>query len=596
MQDQKSEIPPLTSFYLKFLPLLPVLFMAILLPFLAKTVSNRQQRLALQSPASQKSQEGTLVSLIQDNFQDHKSQIRYFLQTDTQITELTKTPSSEIKPGTKIRLNQDQTVETFEQPAQLTAAAGTKRVAVVKVNFINTNEREPLDSVVGRTMSDVGRFYRENSFAKLSFTVTRSDIYGWYTLDINSSCDLADIVTHTIAASDKDINFKRYNNLIIVFPANNCGFDGTASIGEWTNVNTADGYVNLGMSIVSNKTFTSAIVSHELGHNLTAIHGNKLACENYSLVKNCTSLEYFDPYDVMGARFGHFSAYHKELFGWQPNITTPTTSGDYTIYSIERSPDRLQALKIPADSNNIYVEKREKFGFDSQFDDNTINGVLIHFNPQEMMGGDSHIVSPYYFGYQSSVNLKQGESAIYDYSDGRKLAITTLESGPDYAKVNVDFSPYPAPSRNVTIIDNLDTTGAVETEVRGYPNRLIQSKVAPTTPPSYYGPNYWLLPKPLDPNVNAFVRFNSKSLAKGSYEVSVRWTANPQNASNTKVTITQAGGQPEVVKLVDQKKEGKVWKLLGTFTLDNTSRVTISTEGANGDVSVDAVRFIKKGS
>lgn len=444
-------------------------------------------------------------------------------------------------------------------------------------------------------MQNVGSFYRENSFAKLSFSTTRTDIFGWYTLDTASTCDFGNIVNHTISVTDKDINFKKYTNLVIVLPYSNCGFEGTASIGEWTNIPTADGYVNLGVSTINNKNFTPSLVSHELGHNLTALHANKLVCDNYSLVKNCASLEYFDPYDVMGTKFGHFSAYHKELLGWQPNITSPTTSGDYTIYSIERSPDRLQALKIPVDANNyIYVEKREKFGFDSQFDDNSINGVLVHSNPPQLSGGDSHITSPYFFGYQSSVNLKPGESAIYDYVDGRKLAITTLESGPNSAKVNVDFSPYPAPSRNVTIIDNLDTSGAVETEVRGYPNPLIQSKSIRTDPPSFYGPNYWLLPEPPDPNTNAYVRFNTKSLAKGSYEVDIRWNSTPSNASNAKVVITQAGGNPEVTKLVNQKKEGKIWKPLGVFTLDNTSQVTISTEGADGDVVIDAVRFVKK--
>lgn len=603
MPDQVPN-PPLPILpHFKFLPLLSILVMAILLLFLVKAVSDRQQRLSTSSRASEEFQEGILLADIQDDFNNNKSQTSYYLQTETKISKLTDfvLPGS-IKPGAKIKIKHDRSVELLEQSTSLSpqATSGVKRAAIIKINFANTSENTPLDSRIQRAMVDVGRFYRENSYGKLNFSTSRSDIYGWYTLDINPTCDLVDIVTHAIAASDPDINFRRYSNLVIIYPGISCGFAGTASIGEWLNIYTADGYVNLGLVIINNNLFDANSVSHELGHNLTAFHGNRLNCESYSLVKNCASLEYYDPYDVMGTNLGHFSAYHKELFGWQPNIITPTASGDYTIYALERSPERLQALKIPVDSNNyIYVEKRERFGFDSRFDDNVISGVLIRFNPQIIGEGDSHIANTYYFDSQFdprlSVNLKPGESAIYDFTDGRKLAITTLESGNDYAKVNVDFDPYPVLPKNITIIDNLDTSGSVETQLQGYPKQLIQSKSIPTNPPSFYGPNYWLIPKPANPSANAFVKFNTKSLAKGSYEVSVRWAVSPQNASNAKVTITPTGGQPEVVKLVNQKKEGRVWKLLGVFTLDNTSRVTISTEGADGDVSIDAVRFIKKG-
>ncbi|MBN9120735.1 MAG: FAD-dependent oxidoreductase [Planctomycetes bacterium] len=83
--------------------------------------------------------------------------------------------------------------------------------------------------------------------------------------------------------------------------------------------------------------------------------------------------------------------------------------------------------------------------------------------------------------------------------------------------------------------------------------------------------------------------------AAGKYEVRLAYTANPNRATNAKATVAHAGGKAEVK--VDQRKKPPVdglWVSLGTFEFEKgkTGSVTISTDGADGFVVIDAVQWI----
>ena len=72
-----------------------------------------------------------------------------------------------------------------------------------------------------------------------------------------------------------------------------------------------------------------------------------------------------------------------------------------------------------------------------------------------------------------------------------------------------------------------------------------------------------------------------------SYNVYTRWTSHPNRATNAPYTITHASGSTTV--RVNQQQNGGTWHLLGTYTLDNNSRVTL-TDQADGYVIADAIR------
>jgi RHS repeat-associated protein len=78
-----------------------------------------------------------------------------------------------------------------------------------------------------------------------------------------------------------------------------------------------------------------------------------------------------------------------------------------------------------------------------------------------------------------------------------------------------------------------------------------------------------------------------------SYDVYVSWTAHANRASNAKYTINHSGGSDTVT--VNQLQNGSQWNLLGTFTLDANSTVSLS-DNANGYVIADAISILPAGT
>lgn len=89
------------------------------------------------------------------------------------------------------------------------------------------------------------------------------------------------------------------------------------------------------------------------------------------------------------------------------------------------------------------------------------------------------------------------------------------------------------------------------------------------------------------------MRFRPALPAAGSWQVQLRWTANPNRASNVPVDVEHAGGTTP--HTVDQRSRGGQWVPLGTyaFAAGTGGSVLIRTEGTDGYVVADAVRFVR---
>ncbi|MEQ8791925.1 MAG: FAD-dependent oxidoreductase [Pirellulaceae bacterium] len=92
-------------------------------------------------------------------------------------------------------------------------------------------------------------------------------------------------------------------------------------------------------------------------------------------------------------------------------------------------------------------------------------------------------------------------------------------------------------------------------------------------------------------------RFETSLPKTGKYEVRVSYSANSNRATNVPVTIEHAGGEKRVT--VNQKQSPAVDDLFVSvgefeFSAEKQAVVTISNEGANGHVIVDAVQWIAK--
>jgi hypothetical protein len=108
-----------------------------------------------------------------------------------------------------------------------------------------------------------------------------------------------------------------------------------------------------------------------------------------------------------------------------------------------------------------------------------------------------------------------------------------------------------------------------------------------TSAAGYYGSNYMH-----DGNVdkgNKSVTYTAAA-TPGNYEVFARWTSGTNRASNTPIDIIHSGGTSTVT--VDQRSNGGIWYSLGTFNFGSTAQVRIRTNGTDGFVIADAMRFV----
>jgi type IV pilus assembly protein PilY1 len=83
------------------------------------------------------------------------------------------------------------------------------------------------------------------------------------------------------------------------------------------------------------------------------------------------------------------------------------------------------------------------------------------------------------------------------------------------------------------------------------------------------------------------------NLPLGSYQVYARWQANDYRSTAVTYTVSHTGGTTPVT--VNQRLNGGVWNLLGTFTLDPTTGVVSLSFTRSGDtnrVCADAIKYV----
>ena len=80
------------------------------------------------------------------------------------------------------------------------------------------------------------------------------------------------------------------------------------------------------------------------------------------------------------------------------------------------------------------------------------------------------------------------------------------------------------------------------------------------------------------------------------YEVFIRWTSDPNRASNVPVSVSHKGGTTNVT--VNQQRDGGDWVSLGVFDFNAgvQDAISLGTAGTDGYVIVDAARFVADGS
>ncbi|MGN9912874.1 FAD-dependent oxidoreductase [Phytohabitans sp. LJ34] len=88
------------------------------------------------------------------------------------------------------------------------------------------------------------------------------------------------------------------------------------------------------------------------------------------------------------------------------------------------------------------------------------------------------------------------------------------------------------------------------------------------------------------------LRFRPSLPSAGTYQVYLRWTADPNRASNVPVDIVHGGGIAN--RVVDQRVDGGQWVSMGsyTFAAGTAGSLLIRTEATDGYVIADAARWV----
>lgn len=298
------------------------------------------------------------------------------------------------------------------KPLGIASSQGEQRLIIILFNFTDTNVAYDKASLGTSLPTLFNQYYSETSYGKTTFNAT---VVGPYQLNLSASCDTTTIRKAAVAAADGDVDFSKFNRLEIIGPMT-CSWSGMAS--GSSSYSTNDGDVTLSNAHIKAKKTTPPMGTclHEVGHNLGTKHSGFLDCGSSSICSQ--SIEYGDPYDVMGesGNKGQMSAFHKEKIGWFDNtyqIKTVDQSGAYTLTPYETNTPGIKVLKIPHGSSKyIYVEYRTTNGTDSFLQAPNI-GAAFHITYTTTGGGggdDTAVFDPVPPASVDSLALQQGQA------------------------------------------------------------------------------------------------------------------------------------------------------------------------------------------
>jgi hypothetical protein len=333
--------------------------------------------------------QGTLRLVEEDNFNTGTSKTRYYVQdASNNMTEVFPANTSDLKAGISVGVSGSDMMVTSASitSAESNAITGPNKIAVILANFNNLQINSPTKSQA-KTLMDTkfSPFFAENSFNKATMS---GDVYGWVTLNIAATCDLATYAPKAIEAADSQIDFNLYKYVMIVFPNTDCPYSGISYPPPGVNYTTGEGNKLLLVSAIPNHVFSEWVQTtgvHEVGHNLGLTHANGWECGSESVGSACSNISYGDKFDVMGGGGyiyqPHYGIYFKEFLGWitSSNVKVVTASGNYTIDKLESLSGGVMSLKIPREGTSTFynVENRTATGKDSTLPTNALAGGLI---------------------------------------------------------------------------------------------------------------------------------------------------------------------------------------------------------------------------
>ncbi len=348
--------------------------------------------------------EGTLIVSHSDDFQQDRSRFYYALERAGRKLALDFGRRPALRSGARLRLRgtlvggrlRVASARRLRAAAtrKLAAVAGPRTVAVIPFNFTNNPAqpytRQQAEATMFTNAGSVSAYFNEESFGATSLT---GDVFEWVTLPVtNAGCAVDSWESlATSAAAAQGFDPANYQHVVYAFPATpSCNWSGLAEMP--------------GTRVWINGGFNLRVLAHELTHNLGTHHAASYSCSESGIrvpiSSICTTNEYGDPFDVMGAAATrHTSSWHKGQVGWlgAPSMQTVAGSGTYAIAPQEFLSVGAQALRIARGTTGLfyYLEFRRPFG--THFDnflptDPVVNGVTIRLGSDYFSSQLSYLI------------------------------------------------------------------------------------------------------------------------------------------------------------------------------------------------------------
>lgn len=202
--------------------------------------------------------------------------------------------------------------------------------------------------------------------------------------------------------------------------------------------------------------------------------------------------------------------------------------------------------------------------------DTDVTGVTVNLSP---IGGGSAVAMSPSGGWTNNLIVYTYTYVVPTSADpGQKQLLVTASDGSGSGQANILLNVV---KPGVEIVDNIDSgasfSGAWTTN---------------TFAPGYYGPNYHYHLAGAGSDIFTWTPVLATA---GSYKVYARWTQDPSRATDATYTVYHNGGSTPVV--LDQRSNGGVWYLLGTFSLDGIGDKVDLGQRASGIVVADAIKF-----
>lgn len=337
---------------------------------------------------------GTLRAVVDDDFVNHRSTIRYHLETDQGLVAL-EVPGGGAPAvtgggrvtvtGTRLadgRVRVEgmtgdadgalQPMAINEAPTSSVAWPGPaiRRVAVVLATYTDIPEARTTPDLALEAVMGAGPSVRSLiEAASRGRTTVDATVIGPWSLGI-SSCDGFDVFMDTkeaveAKAASLGLNLSVYDH-VIMWTRPPCG-------GEWIAQGEMPGqFIHMSAEYPDTGTGRehefAVTAAHEMGHTMGLGHANSFACTTADvpvpLGDACSQVEYGDPYSVMGGDMGYvdtsvypyeyrflsplFSAPELDHLGWLDpgEAATVTTGGTYGLASVYGPDPGVRLLRI----------------------------------------------------------------------------------------------------------------------------------------------------------------------------------------------------------------------------------------------------------